>query len=80
MLTVNLSEPLAGTCSGDSAARFEGRTLSSSSNKAGASGSRAVRVVRRQAGNKVASTCETQVTALTALPSISEVFFYWGFV
>lgn len=76
MLTVNLPEPLAGTCSGDSAARFEGHALSSSSNKAGELGSRAVRVAQRQAGNKVASTCEDQVTDLTALLSSSEVFCF----
>lgn len=79
MLTVNLSEPFAGTCSRDSAARFEGHALSSSSNKAGASGCRVVRVVRMQAGNKVASACETQVTVLATLLSISDVFFFWGF-
>lgn len=76
MLTANSSGALAGTFSGDSAARFQGHTLPSSSNKAGTSGSRAGKVIRGQAGNRVASKRETHVMVHGALRSISEVSFF----
>lgn len=52
--------------------------MPSSRNKAGTSGSRAVRVVRGQVGKRVASKRETQVTVHGALRSVSEVSFFWA--